>query len=635
MRLIKFRISDFRCIEDSGWVTIEDMTCLVGKNEAGKSALLNALNKINPGGGESPDFNALDEYPRWKYDKYQDMGSPESDVIETEWELTDSEKLKVEGKLRERALKSNKVIVTNGYGTSKKWTFDFDEKQILQNFIDNQKEETAEKLKEISDNLSLFRQKVEQTLDKEEQAIVLQAFDKLFPDKTALSAIKGLIDEFLPKFIYFSKYDALEGEVAINELSKQPQDEKFKVFNALMGLVKTTPQQLQQMTKFEELQSKLEAVSNSVSRTLKNYWKQNQYLKVRFDFREAIPGDPAPLNAGKIFRTRIEDTRHEFTGPLKHRSTGFMWFFSFVVWFSRLNETYGNNIVVLLDEPGLTLHGNAQEDLLRYFKEQVLTKCPIIYSTHSPFMVDGSNLHKVRAVEDKSTDEKIIGTKVSDDVLTVSSDTTFPLQGVMGFDIAQTLFVGPNNLLVEGPSDILYFTMASQLLVQKAKKGLSPKWVMIPVGGADKVVTFVSLLKGNKLIISIFLDTTKKKQRIDDLVKSKIMEKNRILTPGMFTGKSEADIEDLFEEQAYLDIVNVIYEAELKGKTITLGDLEHGERIVKRLEKYFASNGLGEFEHYRPAYEALRNQNSQDRLFTVSALNHFENIIERLNGLLA
>ncbi len=634
MKLIQFCVKDFRCIEDSSWVRVEDITCLVGKNEAGKSALLTALNKLNPGGGESPKFVALEEYPRWKHQAFVDKGSPATVAIETDWELTNSEVGKIEEKLGKKALKSNKVKVTRGYGTEQEWSFEFDEKQILNNFCSKQQEDVATKTKDISQNLDLFRSKVESVLG-DSAASVVQAFDKLFPEKTIFSAIANLLDSFLPKFIYFSKYDALEGEVSINDLNQHRDYEKYKVFNALMGLVTTTPQELQNMNKFEELQSKLETVSNGVSRTIKDYWKQNQYLKVRFDFRDANPGDPQPLNQGKIFRTRIEDTRHEFTGSLKQRSTGFMWFFSFVVWFSRLQQTYGNNIIVLLDEPGLTLHGNAQEDLLKYLEEQVLTKCPVLYSTHSPFMVDGSNLQKVRAVEDKSTDSKIIGTKVSDDILTVNQETAFPLQAVMGFDIAQTLFVGPNNLLVEGPSDILYFTIASQLLQSSGRQGLSSKWILVPTGGADKMATFVSLFKGNKLRTVVFLDTTKKKQRIDDLIKLKIMEKQRIFSPGQFLGKSEADIEDLFEEKGYLEVISAVYHSELKEKKIVTSDLNQGSKILKRIEAYFEKNSLGGFSHYRPAHEVICNPDLQTKLFTQSVLENFEKIFKQVNGFIS
>lgn len=40
MRLNTVQITNFRSIDDSGEFTVEDVTCLVGKNESGKTAVL-------------------------------------------------------------------------------------------------------------------------------------------------------------------------------------------------------------------------------------------------------------------------------------------------------------------------------------------------------------------------------------------------------------------------------------------------------------------------------------------------------------------------------------------------------------------------------------------------------------------
>jgi predicted ATP-dependent endonuclease of OLD family len=125
-------------------------------------------------------------------------------------------------------------------------------------------------------------------------------------------------------------------------------------------------------------------------------------------------------------------------------------------------------VVLLLDEPGLTLHGKAQADLLRYFKEKLAPYHQIIYSTHSPFMVPADDLASVRIVQDqvemKGLRRVPIGTKVRSDVLTRDPDTLFPLQGALGYEITQSLFVGKHTLLVEGPGDILYIQALSDAL---------------------------------------------------------------------------------------------------------------------------------------------------------------------------
>lgn len=122
-----------------------------------------------------------------------------------------------------------------------------------------------------------------------------------------------------------------------------------------------------------------------------------------------------------------------------------------------MKKEYGNNLIVLLDEPGLSLHATAQADLLRYMNEKLVPNHQVIYSTHSPFMIDQSDLLSCRTVEDATgPNDEVLGTKVSGEVLSTDADTLFPLQASLGYDITQSLFVGEHTLLVEGPSDLLY-----------------------------------------------------------------------------------------------------------------------------------------------------------------------------------
>lgn len=92
-----------------------------------------------------------------------------------------------------------------------------------------------------------------------------------------------------------------------------------------------------------------------------------------------------------------------------------MWFFSFLVWFSQVKKNYGQNLILLLDEPGLGLHAKAHEDLLRCIREKLGPQAQVIYSAHSPFMIDSDDLASVRTVEDASTETGAVeGTKVGD-----------------------------------------------------------------------------------------------------------------------------------------------------------------------------------------------------------------------------
>jgi hypothetical protein len=137
-----------------------------------------------------------------------------------------------------------------------------------------------------------------------------------------------------------------------------------------------------------------------------------------------------------------------------------------------------------------------------------------------------------------------IGTKVREDILTTDPDTLFPLQGALGYEITQTLFIGKHTLLVEGVSDILYLQALSYALKSRKRTGLDGRWTVCPSGGIGNVRAFVSLFGGNKLDIVVLADQTKgDAKEIGVLRRSEILKAGRVFTVADFTGKVESDIE--------------------------------------------------------------------------------------------
>ncbi|WP_220449435.1 ATP-dependent nuclease [Nonomuraea longispora] len=161
------------------------------------------------------------------------------------------------------------------------------------------------------------------------------------------------------------------------------------------------------------------------------------------------------------------------TVPFDERSRGFVWFFSFLAYFTDLENTNDGNLILLLDEPGLSLHGRAQEDLLRLIDERLAPEHQVIFTTRSPFMVDPAHLDRVRTVIDHDRH----GTKVFAESFKADDDTVFPLLAAMGIELTQTLFVGEHNLLLEGPSDLIYLDIFTDAVEAKGKPGLDLAWV--------------------------------------------------------------------------------------------------------------------------------------------------------------
>ena len=260
-------------------------------------------------------------------------------------------------------------------------------------------------------------------------------------------------------------------------------------------------------------------------------------------------------------------------------------------------------------------------------------------------MVDARAFDRVRIVEDRSIDAisplppERAGTKVFKDVLEAGEGSLFPLQGALGYDIAQSLFVGPNCLIVEGVSDLLYIQAISGLLEEKSRTGLDRQWTITPVGGAEKVPTFAALLGSQKgLKIATLIDFQKKdQQRIDSLFTKRLLEKSHVLTFADFTGTAEADIEDMFEVSFYLKLVTGEYGSNLSLAPTVKGLTSKHPRVLVRLNEFFESNPTmngHSFNHYRPARYFNEHLATLAKSLGTTTLDRFEQAFKRLNSLL-
>lgn len=328
----------------------------------------------------------------------------------------------------------------------------------------------------------------------------------------------------VPKFLYFDQFFLMTGSENIDALIERTKSDDLKKSDyPLLGLIALARIKLEGLLDPQRTQwllNKLEGASNHLSKKILDYWSQNKNLLIRFDVRPARPGDPEGMTEGTNIWAQVYDSKRMVSTVLGTRSRGFVWFFSFLAWFDQ-QQRQRIPLILLLDEPALFLHGRAQADLLSYIEQELKESHQVIYTTHSPFMVDTKKYERVRIVQDKSVDSdktlplELDGTKVIIDVLEATEDSLFPLQGALGYDIYQTLFVGPNSLVVEGVSDLLYLQTMSALLDSLGKTPLSEKWTITPVGGADKVPTFVALLGAQHgMKIATLLDIQKKVSKL-------------------------------------------------------------------------------------------------------------------------
>lgn len=636
MKLKSAHVQRFRNIVDAQSFDVDpDVTALVGKNESGKTAVLEALYRINP--VHTAMFEEGPHYPRWRLSTDRKAGLvDEVAAVQGVFELAAADWKAVEAVFGEGVLTSDEFVVERFYKKDSAFTVEVDSVKALANVIRD-----VGSPSELTDLLVGSDRYLGNALkalvslavpietagwtEKDRAELVAEIQKRLGSGNTA-GAVGELLRMRLPKMFYFSDYQTLPGRINVTELagSEMPGDSELQTARALLKLAYTDVTSLTEED-FEERTAELEAVSNELTNRVFKYWKQNEDLSVQIS--SDMVTETTPYNGQtavvRYLDVRVRDARHGFTNNFSQRSSGFKWFFSFLAAFSEF-ENYEHGVVVLLDEPALTLHGRAQADFLRYIDEELSKSAQVIYTTHSPFMVDAGHLERARIVEDKGS---LVGSVISSEALSVGEDSLFPLQAALGYDIAQNLFVGPDNLMIEGTSDFTYLITISDYLRSLERPALDERWRLLPAGSASNIPTFVALV-GRSLDVTVLIDgsTRSSVQKLTNLSDVGLLARKRIFLTDQFSNVNGSDIEDLFSEGDYLNLYNGAF-----GTKIKVGDLSGADRIIARIGRFA---GADFSEHGRPAEFLLRNRDKILPVLTKTTLENFEKLFAAINDTL-
>jgi len=623
MKLIKARVQNYRSVEDSGEIEVGDLTCLVGKNEAGKTALLSALRGLRP--TDDSKFDRTNDYPRRFLNRYEDRHEDgQSEVIRTWWRLDASDIAKVEARFSKGVLVGDEFEVHFGfdYKEDKRiWTIGVNHAKCLDHLVTVHALDATERnvLHGVSDGRGADKALSALATRSPKQEALLQDLKKCRDSDFGLAAI-DILSPRMPRFFYTSHFERMSGEVSVEQLQRDVAQTTVsvgdRIFLDFLAYAGTNIDELVSVDKRTALKAQLEAAGNEITEEIFQFWSQNNALEVTIDFDAGKPGDPPPFNTGTVASIQIRNTNHKAKIALSERSAGFVWFFSFLAQFKQLKKTKGKAIL-LLDEPGLTLHGKAQADLLKYIEERLLPDHQVIFTTHSPFMVPISRLTDVRIVEDVieygGPRPVVKGTKVRSDVLQVDDDTLFPLQGALGYEITQSLFIGENTWLVEGPSDIVYLSALSEALKRRGRVGLDKRWVICPSGGIDKIAPFVRLFGGNRMNLAVLSDIGKGDvNKIEKLRREEILKAGHFYTAADFAEQAEADVEDFLDPKLYVEVLNAAYKVP-ESHTVTIERLRGADtttpRMVKQAEALFRvmPPEVPEFGHWRAAEWLLKH----------------------------
>lgn len=635
MRLTKFTVTNYRSIEDSGPIEVADRTALVGRNESGKTNLLLALAAVNPPEGAKA-LNEVKDLPRER--KLSDF-KKDLPFIKTEWSLSEAEAAELSEKCPSLA-GQNTAEVGQRYNAQRWVAFPGSKTLAVDTKLASSHAQKAQKAlrsalgaldenvaKPINDAAIALKAKCEasaadpsawstaalsglQALRKAASAANFKLPDdvetplnelqdyceEVQAEKDRRQAARDYIASLLPTFIFLDEYPELHGHQNLQQLVSRLDNPSQMTaadhnFMKLMKVAGLDPKLLRQLISegAEKRQLLTNRASATVTAKIRELWKDRE-LTVRFaldsEYFDILVSDPT-----SVFPVEVN---------LDERSRGFRWFFSFFITFAA--DTQGGpaeDAIILLDEPGLYLHALAQHDLLQLFRSDFENQ--ILYTTHSPFMIPVDELASIRTVSIAPKQ----GTTVSNDPMG-DSRTLFPLQAALGYNIAQALFVGGTNVVVEGVTDYWYLSAASEYLATLGKAHLPKGATLTPVGGAQKVSYMVALLASQSLKVVVLLDSEKKaRETAADLAKQKLIRDDCVQFVGSAFSpeRQEADIEDLLDPVTFEKLARESYAKELAGKTLNLN--ANIPRIVKRFEEAFAAVGL-EFHKTRPARLFLR-----------------------------
>ena len=561
MKAVRFRVQNFRSVDDSGWISLERVTAFVGRNESGKTSLLKALHKFNPATLES--YDAQREFPRDRYTRdYVAKGSEggEWPVCSVEFEIPKSLQAEISQLLEQSQEPPSKTTLTRYYDGSLIFEYapSVDERLLgpdpiltaldrfarsvrrMETPAEDQEETTATLRRELAEWATVWKDKLKNIVDlrSDEGGMILnnlrgdienrsvpqiadlvEAFQNAIEpilnaagEESIIDQINTLIKKNLPVLIYFENYGILDSAIWLSrflrDLEENATSSHVRTISAMFSHVGLDPKQIKDLgderamsrhltqddivvdqKRKEKRAIQLNSASLDISERFSAWWSQRRH-KIRYHAD------------GDYFRIWISDDRRpDVEIELESRSKGFQWFFSFYLVFLAESEHFHKNAILLLDEPGLHLHPTAQQELIEFFEKLSETN-QITYTTHSPFLIDGEHLYRVRPVTEDETGHS----RITSETWPKDRETIFPLQAAAGYAMVRGLFQHRKNVLVEGMSDFYYLHALSQQCARSGRSSLPDDIYITPCGGTKHVGHFASLFLSQKVRPLILLD---------------------------------------------------------------------------------------------------------------------------------
>ncbi len=613
MKLKKARVQNYWSIHDSGWFDIEaDKTVLVGPNEAGKTAVLRALQTVNMPPGRKLELDPLRDYPRSRYREIDEGLVELADVVVATavFELEDHDRV-VLAEFAPHLETATELHLQRYYDGSRRYWFgdlamwsryaDVDKpldmlraalgragtkppapaenapaqavpsepqpeaaQAALNTLAELTKQwEPATTLREArASELLDWIDTVAAQLDADDPAIneaitaVRDATCRDAQTDEAFDAVEGHV----PFFVYFSQYVKVQPRIHLSRLAAQEAvgdvDEEYDFGNlcllrylglsalelAELGrgapdvrnesgeLVPPSQQEIAAyQARLDRRGYKLNIAANTLTKAINVVWGDEREVDILPDGQYL-----------KVVVRNEDGARVE----LDQGSEGFRWLVSFHVVFEAQARSNEANAVLLLDEPGVSLHALKQE-AFRETITKLAARNQTLFTTHSPFMVGSDEMHRVRLVE---LPDRVTGTVVHQDFAVSDPRSLFLLQSHYGYVLGQALFEQPRNLVVESITDYWYLLGLSDAAREAGEAALDDDVSIVPAGDAGKIVYHASVLNSRDWQVAALFDSDAAgRAAAEDEAFVHLMKKERIYFVGDFYDGivEQPELEDL------------------------------------------------------------------------------------------
>ncbi|MBS3769067.1 MAG: AAA family ATPase [Bacteroidales bacterium] len=317
-----------------------------------------------------------------------------------------------------------------------------------------------------------------------------------------LETLGSLFFDNAPVFEFFHDFSSLlPNKIDLEDIINEKENVKgFKAVKNYLEITNLKPEFFNQKNS-RILKQKIEKLNNEITVDFHEYWRQNvgKNNKIHISFEMEHYDHNTPEKVGKPYIEFWIKDKDERLYP-QQRSRGVRWFLSFYLELKAFAKHKNRDRVLLIDEPALSLHARAQEDVLKVF-EDLKNDVQILYTTHSPHLINVNKLYRILALQ-RADEEEYSETVIFEpgSFKTASSDTLSPIYVLMGTRLNDQKFVQKdNNIIVEDIASYYFFNALYRIV------GLNEELYFLPASDVSNVTSLANLLMGWKLGFYIIL----------------------------------------------------------------------------------------------------------------------------------